>query len=313
MIEVLKAGLLMSIQDQGRFGFRHIGVSQSGAVDPYALRLANTLLENNANDAVIEITLGLGKLLFKCDTVIALIGTDMQAQLDDIPLYPGWTYSVKQGQTLSFKTARNGFRSYLGVKGGVLCDPVMGSRATDLAAGFGGTSGFSLKEGDQISIKPYCKVFPKRGAILPPKRQVIRIHPSVHADFLAEQILHSFSNTQWCVKPQSNRMGIRLSSKNSTLAHSHSLPSLAVNPGSIQLPPNGEPIVLLNDAQTTGGYPLLGTVINADLFHFAQLKPGDTVRFEYVNKQIAEHAQKKIDAYFAQLSIAMNNRSGSLP
>ncbi|KTF18283.1 biotin-dependent carboxyltransferase family protein [Pseudoalteromonas sp. H105] len=313
MIEVLKPGLLMSIQDLGRFGFRHLGVAQSGALDTCAMQLANALLENNKNDAVIEITLGLGKLRFTCNTVIALVGTDMNTQLDDIPIYPGWTYPVKQGQILSFKAAKNGLRGYLAVKGGILCEPVMGSCATDLAAGFGGATGFSLKEGDLIKVKPYDNPWPKRGAILPPKRHVIRIHPSIHADLLTSQTLHSFCATQWYVKPQSNRMGVRLSNENTTLAHSHSLPSLAVSPGSIQLPPNGDPIVLLNDAQTTGGYPLLGTVISADLFHFAQLKPGDTVSFEYVNKQIAEHAQKKIDAHFAQLSIVMNNRGRSLP
>jgi len=307
MIEVLKAGLLMSIQDLGRFGFRHLGVSQSGAVDPCAIRLANTLLENNANDAVIEITLGLGKLLFKCDTVIALIGTDMQAQLDGIPIYPGWTYTIKQGQTLSFKSARNGFRSYIGVKGGVQCEPIMGSRSTDLAAGFGGMTGLALKEGDNILVQPYYKNWPKRGAILPPKRHVIRVHPSIHADLLTEHELRSFCETKWRVKPQSNRMGVRLSNEKLTLSHSHSLPSLAVNPGSIQLPPNGEPIVLLNDAQTTGGYPLLGTIISADLHHFAQLKPGDTIAFEYVDNDTAVKAQMKIEAHFKQLAIALNN------
>lgn len=307
MIEVLKAGLLMSIQDQGRFGFRHIGVSQSGAIDPFAAKMANTLLKNDIDDAVIEITLGLAKLLFKCDTVIALIGTDMQAQLDDKPVYPGWTYTIKQGQTLSFKTARNGFRAYVGVKGGVLCEPVMGSRSTDLAAGFGGTNGQALKQGDNIQIQPYYKDWPKRGGVLPPKRNVIRVHPSIHADLLTEHALRSFCEISWCVKPQSNRMGVRLSNENSTLSHSHSLPSLAVNPGSIQLPPNGEPIVLLNDAQTTGGYPLLGTIINADLHHFAQLKPGDSIRFEYVDMSTATKAQKKMTAHFAQLAIALNN------
>lgn len=308
MITVLKPGLLMSIQDQGRCGFRHLGVAQSGVIDSYAMTIANRLLSNDDNDAVIEITLGLAQLKFNCDTVIALMGTDMKAQLDGTAIYPGWTYSVKKGQTLSFSAARNGFRAYLAVKGGINCGPVMNSRSTDLAAGFGGPTGAALKENDTIAITPYVESWPNVGALLPPKRNVIRIHPSIHAHILSQSTLEQFCATTWQVNPQSNRMGVRLHADNNKLAHSHSLASLAVSPGSIQLPPNGEPIVLLNDGQTTGGYPLLGTVISADLYHFAQLKPGDSIKFAVVDIDTANAAQAKLDAHLQQLAIALKNK-----
>ncbi|BDF94383.1 MULTISPECIES: 5-oxoprolinase subunit C family protein [Pseudoalteromonas] len=308
MITVLKPGLLMTIQDKGRAGFRHLGVAQSGAVDRYAMTIANRLLGNNDNDAVIEITLGLAQLQFNCDTVIALIGTDMKAKLDDTPVYPGWTYTVKQGQILTFSAARNGFRAYLAVKGGIICEQVMNSRATDLAAGFGGATAAALKDNDTLSITPYSQSWPKLGALSPPKRNVIRIHPSIHANLLKQSVLDDFCVKTWQVTPQSNRMGVRLQTQSNQLTHSHSLPSLPVSPGSIQLPPNGEPIVLLNDGQTTGGYPLLGTVISADLYHFAQLKPGDSINFSYVDLATANAAQAKLDAHMQQLSIALKNK-----
>lgn len=308
MITVIKSGPLMSIQDKGRCGFRHLGVAQAGVVDSYAMTIANRLLNNDDHDAVIEITLGLAQLQFNCNTVIALMGTDMKAELDNSPIYPGWTYAVKKGDTLSFAAARNGFRSYLAVKGGISCERVMNSRSTDIAAGFGGTTGAALKDNDTIPITPYEGNWPKLGALGPPKRNIIRIHPSIHSHLLKQSTFDEFFSKTWHVSPQSNRMGVRLHTQNNQLTHSHSLGSLAVNPGSIQLPPNGEPIVLLNDGQTTGGYPLLGTVISADLYHFAQLKPGDTIRFSAVDLQAADSAQAKIDAHLQQLAIVLKNK-----
>lgn len=307
MITVIKPGLLMSIQDKGRPGFRHLGIAQSGVVDSYAMVIANRLLNNADNDAVLEITLGLAQLKFECDTVIALIGTDMKVQLDDTAIYPGWTYTVKSGQTIRFAAARNGFRAYLACKGGIQCEKIMDSRSTDLTAGFGGPTGFALKEHDTLAIKPFTEHWPKLGAFLPAKREVIRIHPSIHKELLTQHVVDEFSSNTWQVTPQSNRMGVRLSTQSQLLSHSHSLPSLAVAPGSIQLPPSGEPIVLLNDAQTTGGYPLLGTVIEADLSQFAQLKPGDSIRFEYVDIATANKAKAKLDAHLAQLTLALEN------
>ncbi|MBB1423459.1 biotin-dependent carboxyltransferase family protein [Pseudoalteromonas sp. SG43-7] len=309
MITVIKPGMQMTIQDLGRHGYRHLGIAQSGALDPYAMIIANRLVGNDDNQSVIEITLGLAQLQFQCATVIALHGADMQAKLDGVSIYPGWSYPVEQGQTLTFATARQGFRSYLAIKGGIDCHAVMNSTATDIAAGFGGLTGAPLQANDQVPITPFDGNWPQRGAIAPAKRSVIRVHSSPHQQLLSQQFSDFFAQTKWQVSPQSNRMGVRLSTEHNQLMHTHSLPSLAVSPGSIQLTPSGEPIVLLNDGQTTGGYPLLGTIISADQHQFAQLKPGDFVIFEFVNLAAANTAQRKLDAHLQQLTIALKNLS----
>ena len=306
MIKVLKSGVLLTIQDFGRDGYRHLGVNKAGSLDPFVQIIANRLLNNNDNDAVLEITVGLCELEFTCDTVIALHGADLQATLDGYSIYPGWTYAVKNKQVLSFATGRAGLRAYLAVKGGIQNAEVMGSKSTDLNACFGGFEGRSLTTGDEIPITPYYGEFKKVGAIAPAQRKLIRLHPSPHADLLGETLLSNFVSTAFKVSNNSNRMGVRLEHKNN-LGHSHSLPSLGVSPGSIQLPPSGEPIVLLNDGQTTGGYPLLGTVIEADLRQFAQFRPLDTVEFKYVTFEEAAKAKQKLHGHLHQLSLALKN------
>jgi allophanate hydrolase/urea carboxylase len=307
MIKVLKSGVLLTIQDFGREGYRHLGVSKAGSLDPYAQIIANRLLNNNDNDAVLEITVGLCELEFSCDTVIALHGADLQATLDGQAIHPGWTYAVKNKQVLSFATGRAGLRAYLAVKHGIRSTEIMGSKSTDLNACFGGIEGRTLTTGDEIPITPYYGEFIKVGAIAPPKRKLIRLHPSPHANLLGEPLLSNFVSTAFKISSNSNRMGVRLENNKNSLVHSHSLPSLGVSPGSIQLPPNGEPIVLLNDGQTTGGYPLLGTVIEADLHQFAQFRPLDNIEFKYVTFEEAAKAKQKLDGHLHQLSLALKN------
>jgi allophanate hydrolase/urea carboxylase len=308
MIKVLKPGVQLTIQDFGRTGYRHLGVSKTGSLDPYAQIIANRLLGNKDNDAVLEITVGLCELEFNCNTVIALQGADLQADIDGKPIYPGWTYVVNNKQVLSFATGRAGIRAYVGVKGGIINNEVMGSKSTDLNACFGGLKGRALNENDEIPITAYNAHFIKTGAIAPAMRKLIRIHPSPHAHLLGEERLNAFITIPFKTSHNSNRMGVRLTPGTNELAHTHSLPSLAVSPGSIQLPPNGEPIVLLNDGQTTGGYPLLGTVIAADLHQFAQFRPADTIEFEYVTLAQAAQAKQKLDGHLQQLKLALKSK-----
>ncbi|MDC9564255.1 MULTISPECIES: biotin-dependent carboxyltransferase family protein [unclassified Pseudoalteromonas] len=307
MIKVLKPGVQLTIQDGGRCGYRHLGVSQAGCLDPYAQIIANKLVGNKDNEAVLEVTLGLCELQFETDTVIALQGADLNAALDETPLYPGWSYQVRAKQTLSFDTGRAGLRAYVAVQGGIDVKDIMGSKSTDLNALFGGLAGKALSEGDMIPIKtspvPITR-FIQRGAITPPKLKVIRVHASPHAQLLGDTLLKQFFSTAFKVSHNSNRMGLRLTNE-SPLTHSHSLASLGTGLGSIQLPPSGEPIVLLNDAQTTGGYPLLGTVIEADLHQFAQFRPGDSIEFKQVTHEQASLAKQKLKGHLHQLSLAL--------
>jgi allophanate hydrolase/urea carboxylase len=308
MIKVIKAGLQLTIQDFGRLGHRHIGVSLTGSLDPFAQIIANRLLNNNDNDAVLELTLGLAELQFLCDTHIAITGADLNAKLDQQLIYPGWSYKVNTGQTLSFGTPREGLRAYIAVKGGINCPEIMNSKSTDINNHFGGHNGEPLTSGDMIFITEYNNTFKQLGALNLPKRNHIRIHKSIHSDLLGADLLNAFINTEFTVSQNTNRMGARLNSVSDSLTHDYSLPSIGVAPGCIQLPPNGEPIVLLNDCQTTGGYPLLGCVIEADLHQFAQFKPGTNITFEYVDNEQAEKAKQKIVTHLQQLQIALNNK-----
>jgi 5-oxoprolinase (ATP-hydrolysing) subunit C len=313
MIKVIKPGVLLTIQDLGRVGYRHLGVSTAGSLDSYAHIIANRLLNNHDNDAVLEVTVGLCELEFNCDTLIALHGADLHAKLDGRAIYPGWTYAVKNKQLLTFDIGRGGLRAYLAVKGGIQCPLIMGSRSTDLNAGFGGLHGRALSAGDVIPIQAAAntQAMKQIGALTPAKRKAIRLHPSPHAKLLGPKLVNHFLSTGFKVSCQSNRMGLRLSHADTQqLVHCHSLPSLAVSPGSIQLPPNGEPIVLLNDGQTTGGYPLLGNVIAADLHQLAQFNAGDEIVFNYVSFAQAQQAQQALAAHLAQLNIALHNARG---
>jgi len=307
MITIIKPGMQMSIQDQGRTGSRHLGIGQSGCIDPYAQVITNRLVGNDDNNPVIEITLGLAEIKFDNDYYIALHGTDMKATVNGNPVDPGWSFYIKKGDVLKFNAARHGFRSYLAIGGEWhLPEPILDSYSTDILAGFGGLNGQALQAGDSFDITPRYNTKIGLGAMLPPKSTQIRIHAAPHAALLPKETIVNFINHSWHVSPNSNRMGTRLLSDECDISHDVSLPSMAVAPGCIQLPPNGEPIVLLNDAQTTGGYPLLGTVIEADLRHFAQLKPGDFLHFKFVTLNEAHEAQEKLTAHLNQLAIALN-------
>ena len=310
MITIVKPGMQMSIQDQGRVGARHLGIGQSGCIDPYAQIIVNRLVGNADNNPVIEITLGLAEIKFDNDYYIALHGTDMKASVNGNAIEPGWSFYIKKGDVLKLNAARHGFRSYLAIGGQwQLPDPILDSYSTDITAGFGGLTGQTLKSGDSFEVIPKYNTKVGLGAMLPPKSTQIRIHAGPHAAVLPKDTIVNFINHSWHVSPNSNRMGTRLLSDECSLEHDLSLPSMAVAPGSIQLPPNGEPIVLLNDAQTTGGYPLLGTVIDADLRHFAQLKPGDFLHFKFVTLADAFKAKEKLTAHLNQLAIALKYKN----
>ena len=308
MIKVIKSGIQLTIQDLGRVGFRHLGVSRSGSLDTYAHIIANRLLNNTDNAAVLELTVGLCELQFQCDTVIALHGADLKATLDGHPLYPGWSYPIKAMQTLKFATGRGGSRAYIAVKGGIECPEVMGSKSTDLGAAIGGFNGRALQSGDVVAISPYTKPWLcNKGALTPPKRNIIRLHVGPHYELLPPECINAFCDTAFTINPNSNRMGVRLDHKNADIMqHTLSLPSVAVAPGSIQLPPDGNPIVLLNDGQTTGGYPLIAHVIEADLHQFAQFRTADPITFKFVSLEQANAAKNKLDAHLAQLKLSLS-------
>ncbi len=289
MIEILTSGPLLTVQDLGRPAARRFGVPQGGAMDSFALAAANVLLGNPPTAAGLELTAGGASLRITQATRLALTGADLGASLDGRPL-PLWTaLRVNAGQIVHLTGRRTawGARAYLALAGGIDISPVLGSRATELASAFGGLDGRPLRPGDHLPLGIAAPAtLPPAGSFWPLAQRpaytatpTLRIVPGPHTACLASADLAQFHTATWRVSPTSNRMGYRLVGPHLTYARPCNLPSLGVVPGVVQLPPDGLPILLMADAQTTGGYPVLGTLISADLPLAAQLLPGDSLRF----------------------------------
>ncbi len=281
MIEVLRAGPLTTVQDLGRTGWRDRAFSLCGALDDTALQWGNLLVGNDVNAAGLEFTLGPATLRFHADTCIALTGTDADAALDGRPLRPWWRARVRAGQTLQLAAPRERMRSYLCIAGGLGVPDVLGSRSTDLKAGFGGFEGRALRDGDRLPVASPARLPTRAVGLRPPEwTSEVRVLPGPEHDDFPPAARRAFCDGAWRVTPQSNRMGYRLEGAALARERGAELASHGVLPGVIQVPPAGQPIVLLADAQTTGGYPRIGVVIRADLWKLGQARLGGTLRFE---------------------------------
>ncbi|MCF3640342.1 biotin-dependent carboxyltransferase family protein [Rhizobium sp. TRM95111] len=293
MIEVLSAAPLMTVQDLGRCGFYRYGVCRSGAMDRLALAVGNLLLGNDEGVAGLEIPLPPVKFAFREDVNFALTGADCAAKLDGRPVPPWWAMRAKAGQTLSLSPARSGTRAYLCLAGGVDVPEVLGSRSTQLREVFGGLEGRQVGKGDLIVAGGNSLVLPEDGVgALPPSLALaltdnspiaVRVVVAAEYDHYTTASQDLFWNAQWEVTAQSNRAGFRLAGPDLELAHKVELRSHGVVPGVIQVPAGGHPIIQLADAATMGGYPKIGTVIEADLWRVGQAKAGDRLHFAEVS------------------------------
>lgn len=303
---VEEAGLLTTIQDAGRYGYRGVGVALSGAVDRFALRAANLLVGNAPGAAALELTLTGPALRFERDTLVALCGADMDARADGEPL-PGWRPAlVRGGALLRLGPARAGMRAYLAAAGGFAVPEALGSRSTHVRAGLGGVAGRPLQAGDRLQLgpaAPHAAAFaarlaaaapqgalaPARWALAPSARPAYAAHPVVRAvrgreaEAFEARSLERFFAAPYRITPQSDRMGCRLDGERLALTEPLEMVSEAVAPGTVQVPPDGRPIVLLADAQTTGGYPRIAQVTAADLPLFVQARPGAEVAFREIS------------------------------
>jgi len=280
MLTVLRAGLMTSVQDGGRPGWRQFGISLSGALDRPSMRTANLLVGNPESGAVLEIVLGQFKAEFRRAGWFALTGADCQAELDGKPVWTGWRWPVKKGQVLTLGTPVSGMRSYLAIDGGLAIEEMLGSSSTDLKAGFGGWQGRKLQDGDRLPLGKPTRRFTRKAGV----RQLLwgnrlRTLPGPEYTAFSHESQEAFWRTPWKLSPQSNRMGYRLQGRELTLDAPREMLSHGLVPGVVQVPPQGSPIVLMADAQTTGGYPRIACVIEADLYHLAQIRLGDPIHF----------------------------------
>jgi antagonist of KipI len=276
-IRVLSPGLQTTVQDLGRFGYAHFGVSASGAADPLALRAGNLLVGNAENAAALEMTLVGGSFEFETDAVIALTGSDFGAGL------PLWTaLEIKAGQTVRCGATRSGARCYLAVRGGIGVPKAMGSASVHVMTGVGGRP---LRAGDALSIGDAAIRRPRAGlrhAPEFPRAGPLRVTPGPQAHWFSGELYAA----AYRVAEESNRMGIRLRGPAIPSPAGHMLTE-GVPLGAIQIPPDGQPIILFVEHQTTGGYPKPANVISADFWRLGELRPRDEVRFERVTLEQA--------------------------
>lgn len=285
-IKVLAAGMQTTVQDLGRPGYGHLGVSACGAADPLALRLGNLLAGNSEGAAALEMTLLGGRFRFDGPASCVLAGADFAASLDGVPVELWTPTYFRAGQTLGFSGARIGSRSYLCFGGGLQARSCLGSCSTHVPSGIGGRQ---LLKGDLLTVQepaadlPPCIVRCATIEKLRTPSGVLRVTDSAQtADFATSTLVNLYS-LPWSVQSDSNRMGVRLAGVALAAPLSGNMTTEGAPLGSIQVTPSGESVILFVDHQTTGGYPKIGCVISADHWRIGQLRPRQMVRFVRVS------------------------------
>ncbi|MFJ8066971.1 biotin-dependent carboxyltransferase family protein [Psychrobacillus sp. NPDC096426] len=321
-INVLHSGLLTTVQDIGRYGSQKYGVIVSGAMDSYSLRLANILVGNKENEATLEITLYGTTLQFEEDTLIAITGGDFLTTIDGI-IAPLWRpVLIKKNSILKFNSAIKGSRAYVAFAGGINTPQIMGSKSTYLRANIGGYEGRALKKGDFLKIGEKNKTSEALLQQLDDKNiswsinfnelinfqqdLIIRVLKGTEFERFDKENQQTFFQQSYTLTVQSDRMGYRLEGPSISLSEKFELLSEGVTFGTIQIPPNGQPIILMADRQTTGGYPKFGQVITADLPSLAQLQPRATIRFTEVTLKEAETVLVQNEQFINNLKTAIH-------
>jgi biotin-dependent carboxylase-like uncharacterized protein len=303
-VEVIDGGLLTTVQDLGRFGHRRQGVPWAGAMDAPALRAANLAVGNAAGAAALECAVAGPELRFLGPVRLAVAGADLGAVLhrEDLgpwPIPPGAAFLARPGNRLSFTGRRAGCRAYVALAGGIDVPEVLGSRATDLGSRFGGLEGRALRAGDRLGTGA-ARGDPHRDAATPPGAQAgarpptLRVVLGPQEDHLTAGSVARFLAAEFRVTAASDRIGCRLEGPRLEHTRGGEIPSDGMVPGSVQIPPDGQPIVAMADGPATGGYPKVATVIGADLPLLAQIVGGEgSVRFAPVSVEEARRAARE--------------------
>lgn len=323
-IRVVRPGVLSTIQDIGRTGYQHLGVPVAGAMDLWSHRVANALVGNGDGAATLEMTLQGPGLFFEHDHLIALCGADLAPRIGDEPVPTGCALWVRAGVQLDLGLRLTGCRAYLAVAGGFASPPVMGSRSTYLRGAFGGIEGRPLRRDDVLPVgrarHPAQVAAARRrlrGAVAVPLRQpgicvrtlrraaVIRVTPGSQCGWFDDTGRARFTGTTYEVGQASDRMGYRLKGASPLhLPRPREMLSEGVAFGTVQVPPDGNPIVLMADRQTTGGYPKIANVASVDLPVLAQMIPGDRFHFSFIEPAESQRLLLAQEALLQQLRSA---------
>jgi antagonist of KipI len=332
-IKVLKPGLLTTVQDLGRYQYQKVGVVVSGAMDAFSLRTANLLVGNPEQEAALELTMIGPSLFFEYDQLVAITGAEMEASINNHPVKMWRPVFIRAGSTLTFGRAKTGCRTYLTVAGGFKQPNVMGSKSTYLKAGLGGYNGRALKKGDTVACNGMSgnneiltqqllnaslgNWFSQTSWFLDPQQHslheesvTIRAMKGIEYDLFTDSSHEYIWNDKYMVRPESDRMGYCLIGSPLLAKNPINMLSSAVTFGTMQVPPSGNPIVLMADHQTTGGYPRIIQVISTDLPKLAQLQPGKTVQFKEVSLKEAHELylqkEKNMEQLKSSLALKLN-------
>jgi antagonist of KipI len=285
-LRVIKAGMLTTIQDRGRWGLQSRGVPVAGPMDPVSHRIANTLVGNDADAATLEVTLLGPELEFEDERTIAVAGAEFEITVDGRPAPMNAPFIVSAESRLRFGPRARGARAYLAIAGGIDAPPTLGSRATHLISGMGGLDGRPVKSGDRLPLGDPARGRRSAAALaesvvpLPDRHARIRVLAGPQQEYFTSGALDALQSVPYSIGHDSDRMGFRLEGPRLTHARGADIISDATPLGALQVPASGQPILLMADRQTTGGYPKIATVISADISIAGQLGPGDTIAFE---------------------------------
>jgi biotin-dependent carboxylase-like uncharacterized protein len=314
VIEILSTGALATVQDLGRKGALKWGVGASGAMDDLALSSGNILLDNAPDAAAVEIQIFPCQIRFLEDIAFAITGAECGATLDDVMLLPWWVHTARAGQLLRLGLPRRDVwaasRAYLCLAGGVDVPLVLGSRSTQMRGAFGGLDGRALRPGDRIAAGHARKAYAGGFGLCPPALAMplvldglpaLRVLPAAEYGAYPPAARDCFWGEPWRITPQSDRYGFRLEGTPLIPSAPIELRSHGIVPGVIQVPPGGQPIVQMRDAQPSGGYPKIGTVIEADLWRLGQAPIGSRVRFVEATWEQAVAAQDVNDRWLSEV------------
>lgn len=294
-IEIVSAGPMLTVQDAGRFGLRHMGVSPAGPIDRPAMALANALVGNEPGAAALEFAGPAGS--FRADRPLrfAVAGADCRIQIDKRVVLPGESHRLNPGETLTVGVPDGVVWAYLAFSGGIATTPVLGSRATHLRSGLGGVEGRTLRAGDNLPLgedvadAPCLRPAIRLAQHRPPREDgPIRLILGPQQDYFSNEEIARFLGSALTVTPQRDRMAMVIGGVEISAARGHDIVSDGTVPGSVQVPGSGMPLVLLAESQTTGGYPKIGTIASVDLPRLAQMPVGSQFRFTAITTEEGE-------------------------
>lgn len=295
VVHVIKPGMLTTVQDTGRWGLQSRGVPVAGPMDPNSHRLANALVANNGDAATLEVTLVGPELEFEDERVVSVAGAEFGLTVDGRGVPANAAFVVMAGARLRFGARARGTRAYIAVNGGIATPPILGSRATHLISAMGGLEGRALKAGDDLPLGDPTAARMPAGAAglrsiiseLPYGHARLRVLPGPQREYFAPDALDVLQSAPYAISNSSDRMGFRLQGPKLTHARGADIISDATPLGVLQVPASGQPILLMADRQTSGGYPKIATVISADMSIAGQLGPGDTISFSVCSRREA--------------------------